>query len=197
LIGAAIDDLDGANDEDFPGVAGFEECIARAERDFRLIDFNDPFERCPIRIDHRSPQFLRQQPGGQTVQAWTSHPLVHASVAKSPGCMESELHTDGFSNPGTGEIEELFKTVGMANVWVLFKAVEPDQLIAQSVNAIVHRRNQIAHGKADATITLADAKIYVERAERIAEVFEQLVTVEVNSRLALADCWLDLENATQ
>jgi hypothetical protein len=42
LIGAAIDDLDGANDKDFPGVAGFEECIARAERDFRLIDFDDP-----------------------------------------------------------------------------------------------------------------------------------------------------------
>jgi hypothetical protein len=58
--------------------------------------------------------------------------------------MESELHTDGFSNPGTGEIEEVFKTVGIANVWILFKAVEPDQLIAQSVNAIVHRRNQIA-----------------------------------------------------
>jgi hypothetical protein len=133
----------------------------------------------------------------EAVQAWTSHPLVHATVAKSPGCMESELHTDGFSNPGTGEIEELFNTVGIANVWVLFKAVEPDQLIAQSVNAIVHRRNQIAHGNADATITLADEKLYVERAERIAEVFEQLVTVEVNSRLALADCWMTLENGTR
>jgi hypothetical protein len=39
LIGVAVDDLDGANDEDFPGVAGFEECIARAERNFRLVDF--------------------------------------------------------------------------------------------------------------------------------------------------------------
>jgi hypothetical protein len=37
----------------FPDVA--DECIARAERDFRLIDFDDPFERCPIRIEHRSP----------------------------------------------------------------------------------------------------------------------------------------------
>ena len=45
LIAGAINDLDGANDEDLPGVAGFEECIALAERDLRLIDFNDPFER--------------------------------------------------------------------------------------------------------------------------------------------------------
>ena len=63
-MAGAINDLDGANDEDLPGVAGFEECIALAERDFRLIDFNDPFERFPIRIDHRSPQLLRQQPCG-------------------------------------------------------------------------------------------------------------------------------------
>jgi hypothetical protein len=61
----------------------------------------------------------------------------------------------------------------------------------------VNRRNQIAHGKADATITLADAKIYVERAERLAEVFEQIVTAEINARLALTDCWRELENAVQ
>ena len=45
----------------------------------------------------------------ESVQAWASHPLVRAAAVKSPGCMESELHTDGFSNPGTGEIEEFSK----------------------------------------------------------------------------------------
>ena len=57
----------------------------------------------------------------------------------------------------------LFKTVGISDVWSLFKTVEPDQVIFQSVNAIVLRRNQIAHGKADATITLGDAQLYVLR----------------------------------
>ena len=64
LIGIAIDDLDGPDDEDFAGIAGLEECIALAESDFRLIDFDNSFQWFAIRIDHRSPQFLRQQPSG-------------------------------------------------------------------------------------------------------------------------------------
>jgi RiboL-PSP-HEPN len=128
------------------------------------------------------------------IQAWASHPLVNDGCKKAPGCMEAALHTKGFSNPGTNEIEYLFKSVGIDDVWSQFKAIEPDQLISQSVDIIVNRRNQIAHGKADATITLADARNYVERAERLADVFEQLVTMEINIRLSLPDCWQALED---
>ena len=64
LTGVAIDHLDGAGDEDFPGLARIEERIANAKGDFRLIDFDHPFEGFPIGIDHRSPQLLGQQPGG-------------------------------------------------------------------------------------------------------------------------------------
>jgi adenine-specific DNA-methyltransferase len=104
------------------------------------------------------------------------------------------LHIDSFNNPGSNEIEWLFKTVGISDVWTQFKAIEPDRVIFQSVNAIVLRRNQIAHGKADATITLGDAQLYVQRAERIAEVFEQLVCNELNYRLTYENCWDALEH---
>jgi RiboL-PSP-HEPN len=85
--------------------------------------------------------------------------------------------------------------VGISDVWTQFKAIEPDHVIFQSVNAIVLRRNQIAHGKADATITLSDAQLYVQRAERIAEVFEQLVCNKINYRLTYEDCWGALEHS--
>ena len=68
-IGVAIDHLDSSDNEDFSGVAGIEERVACAERDFRLIDLDDPFERLPVRIDHRSPQLLCQQPGGLVGEA--------------------------------------------------------------------------------------------------------------------------------
>ena len=64
LIDVAIDHLDGANDEDFAGGAGLEECIAFAERDFRLIDLDDSLQWFTVWIDHRSPQLLRQEPSG-------------------------------------------------------------------------------------------------------------------------------------
>ncbi len=66
LIGVAIDHLDGPDDEDFASIAGLE---ALAKGDFRLIDFNDPFERFSVWVDHRSPQLLRQQPSRPVSEA--------------------------------------------------------------------------------------------------------------------------------
>ena len=64
LIGVAIDHLDGPDARNLAAVAGLEESIAVAERDFRLIDFDHALQEFPIRVDHRSAQFLGQQPGG-------------------------------------------------------------------------------------------------------------------------------------
>lgn len=129
----------------------------------------------------------------QIMQVWASHPLVQTWREKPPGCMEASFHIDGFSNPGSNEIDSLFKTVGIRDVWERFREIEPDQLIFQSMNAIVNRRNQIAHGNANATITLADARLYVKRARRIAEVFEKLVSDNVNFQLTYEDCWRALD----
>ena len=63
LVGVAIDHFDRACDEDFSGVARLEESIADPEWNFRLIDFDDAFERLAVWIDHGAPQFLRQKPG--------------------------------------------------------------------------------------------------------------------------------------
>lgn len=127
------------------------------------------------------------------VQEWAAHPLVNEAAAKPPKCLEASLHVSGFSNPGTGEIEDLFKTVGIPEVWKVFRELEPDQIFEKSIDAIVNRRNQIAHGKADATITLADAHGYLRRAERVAEVFDLIVFAAVNHRLQTPDCWVALE----
>jgi hypothetical protein len=107
--------------------------------------------------------------------------------------MDADIHIHGFSNPGTKEIEYLFNSVGIRNIWTLFKQFEPDQVLFNSIDAIVNRRNQIAHGKAEATITLSDARTYVERTERVGTVFEKIVTSEINQRLTITDCWEKLE----
>jgi hypothetical protein len=41
-----------------------KESIAFAEGKFRLINFNDAFQRLTLRIEHRAPELLRQQPRG-------------------------------------------------------------------------------------------------------------------------------------
>jgi hypothetical protein len=44
LVGVALDHLDRAYNEDFSNVAALKDSIAFAERDFRLIDFNDALQ---------------------------------------------------------------------------------------------------------------------------------------------------------
>lgn len=56
----------------------------------------------------------------QTVQAWSVHPLIQSDAEKPVGWMEASLHIDGFSNPGSNEIESLFRTVGISDIWALF-----------------------------------------------------------------------------
>ena len=51
-VGVPINHLNGAGDEDFPGVAWLEERIADAEWNLRLIDLDNPFEGIAVRIDH-------------------------------------------------------------------------------------------------------------------------------------------------
>ena len=61
--GAAVDHLDGADDQDFAGGAGLEGRVAGAEGNLRLIHLDDAFEKIAVGIDHRAPKLLRQQPG--------------------------------------------------------------------------------------------------------------------------------------
>lgn len=134
----------------------------------------------------------------QTVTAWAAHPLIQlVGITLPPKCMDAEVHTMGFANPGTTEIEDLFKTVGIAKVWDNFAAHENDQIVKNAVNVIVNRRNQIAHGKLDASITLSDATTYMVRARRVATVFDVVVSENLNGRLNTGSCWTDLETALQ
>lgn len=133
----------------------------------------------------------------QTVIAWATHPLIQGGVALPPKCMDADIHVNGFSNPGTTEIEDLFKTVGIQKIWEAFSQHESDKTVKDAVNVIVNRRNQIAHGKLDASITLSDAKIYLQRAERVVAVFDIVVTQVLVDRLGIKDCWEALDVAIQ
>jgi len=64
FVGVAFNHLNGADDDHFPRIPAFEERVAFAEGDFRLIDFNHAFQGFTIWIDHRAAELLCQQPRG-------------------------------------------------------------------------------------------------------------------------------------
>lgn len=130
----------------------------------------------------------------ETVTSWAAHPLLQSDLILPLNCMDADIHVVGFSNPGTLEIEKLFKSIGILNVWDLFIKHEPDKVVKMSIDGIVNRRNQIAHGKLDASITLVDAGIYLDRTRKVASVFNTIVSEVLNVRLGIADCWQALED---
>jgi len=130
----------------------------------------------------------------KAVKKWSTHPLVKEAPLIPPRCLDAEIHTVGFANPGTGEIDNLLETIGIKGVWSKFSAIETSGIIFTSaIDTIVNRRNQIAHGDFASTVTLDDVQTYISRAERVSEVIDQIVTADINSRLALSDCWQSLD----
>src|SRR6266550_6861891 len=69
LVGAAVDHLDGAGDEDLPGFGRIEKVVVGPEGNFGLVDLDYALQRLALGIDHRSSQLLRQQPGGLVCDA--------------------------------------------------------------------------------------------------------------------------------
>ena len=61
LSGGVIDDLDGTDDSSC-GLGDLEEAVIGAERHLGLVDLDDAFQWFALRVHHRPPQFLRQQP---------------------------------------------------------------------------------------------------------------------------------------
>ena len=56
----AINHLDGAGDEDLASGARFEESIANAEGNLRLVHLDHTVQEIAVGIDHRASKFLRQ-----------------------------------------------------------------------------------------------------------------------------------------
>lgn len=123
------------------------------------------------------------------IQECVRHLLINGDAAITSAAIDAGLHIHGFANPGTAEIGSLFKTVGVMDVWDRFAKVEADRLVKDAVDAIVHRRNQIAHGSMESIVTRADVDIYVARTKRVAEIMDEIVANEIGSRVGKAQIW--------
>ncbi len=89
----------------------------------------------------------------------------------TPGDFDSELFTKGFASPGSKEINNLFKGVGIENVW---KADGVEQL-ERSIDAFVARRNGIAHGSSADKPTPLDIKGFVIDICKLVRYFNKII----------------------
>jgi len=117
------------------------------------------------------------------VRAAAQSPLFDDNAAHVPGQLDSGLHNDKFSNPGTSEIRDLFRTVGIPDCWIDFHAIEPRNTYKNEIDAIVSRRNQVAHGDMNAIITELDVHAYIKNFRHTATVFAQVAQNHIADHL--------------
>jgi hypothetical protein len=131
----------------------------------------------------------------EILQECMGHALIQADADLRERAIDAALHIHGFANPGTGEIESLFKTIGISDVWEQFATLEADRLVQATTDAIVNRRNQIAHGNLESTVTRSDVELYITRTRRLAEVMDVVVENEIAERLGKGEIWELVEKA--
>ena len=78
-MGVAFNHLDSADDEDFAGVAGLENVSSSRKGISAAYRFRRCFEKFAIRINHRAPQLLRQQPSRSVGEAELMRPVLNNS----------------------------------------------------------------------------------------------------------------------
>ena len=105
------------------------------------------------------------------------------------GILNQELHTKGFANPGSNDVARLLSTVGVDDVWGMLEAAGLG-LLKNSLDAIVGRRNPIAHGDANAAATPNDVEQYVKDMLTLASEISGITAQHLQSSSGVSDPWL-------
>ena len=81
--GGTVDDLDGTDNDDLAGLERVVRIVVGAERHLGLVHFDHTLQRIAVGINHRAPQFLRQQPSGLVgTEAKLAHQLLRRHAVR-------------------------------------------------------------------------------------------------------------------
>jgi hypothetical protein len=110
-------------------------------------------------------------------------PLIRDDHPSPPGarCINPELHTKGFANPSTREIQSLMATIGIKDCWEVLEDKLGSRAKLGAIDAVVHRRNQIAHGNLDSWVSRLDVEGYIDLIQAVCDAFDVMVGEYITS----------------
>jgi hypothetical protein len=107
----------------------------------------------------------------------------------SGGMLDAELHTKGFATPGSKEVDILFTSVGLGELWAAIDAKLSVTRSATWLDSLVQRRHPIAHGDQGAKATPKDVLTYIADMRKLAGAFDSVVGERLASAFAVPDPW--------
>ena len=133
---------------------------------------------------------------GADERSWQNVTLIRESLFSDEskfcaiGAIDLECHTAGFANPGSNEVKDLLYSVGIPDIWTIILARKPGNVVLRgSLDALVSRRNPIAHGDAGAKATVKDVIGYLKDMRRLVTEFDEVTSEQLSKISGLPDPW--------
>jgi RiboL-PSP-HEPN len=115
--------------------------------------------------------------------------LIDENQKCSQGIFQEKLHLNGFASPGSGNVENLFKGVGISCIWNLVEQKAGNENPKIRLNVFVSRRNNITHGSSGDKPTIGDVRNYICDMCMIVKIFNSIVTEYLINNFNVEDPW--------
>lgn len=115
--------------------------------------------------------------------------LTDESQQCRQGIFNEKLHLDGFASPGSRNVENLFKGIGVYDIWDTVEQKIGTTNSKKNLDAFVRRRNNITHGASRDKPTIEDITTYIRDMCLIVKVFNSIVTEYLMNDFSVDNPW--------
>ncbi len=105
------------------------------------------------------------------------------------------VQVKGFASPGSEEVENLFKNVGLESIWQIIEIRSGSDKLRLSLNSFISRRHNIAHGNAADRPTPEDIRNIVVNTCNLLQHFNLIVVEYLLNNFNPSHLWgYEMEN---
>lgn len=123
------------------------------------------------------------------IEAIIQSPFADSNNQCYPGIFDVNLHLKGFASPGSDNVDDLFKSIGINEIWDSVGNKASTNRPKINLNAFVNRRNNITHGSAADKPTMGNVRNYVCDMCSIVVIFNEIVTEYLSNNFNVTDPW--------
>lgn len=124
------------------------------------------------------------------IESMIQSPFADTSNKCYQGIFNLELHLKGFASPGSKNVDDLFKSIGINDVWKLVENKYTTMRSKNNLDAFVNRRNNITHGSAADKPTMENVRNYVCDICVIVRTFNTIVTEYLVNNFNVQHPWV-------
>ncbi|WP_009632054.1 MAE_28990/MAE_18760 family HEPN-like nuclease [Synechocystis sp. PCC 7509] len=124
------------------------------------------------------------------IESMIQSPFANTNNKCYQGIFNLELHLKGFASPGSKNVDDLFKSIGINDVWNLVENKDTTMRSKNNLDAFINRRNNITHGSAADKPTMGNVRNYVRDVCAIALIFNAVVTEYIVNNFNVQNPWV-------